>query len=154
MIVQGTAYWAKILGAPKWGYENQYKEWSIDVAIDSKTKKKLLAEGMSEAYVRNKGDEKGDFLTFKRRETKKDGEPAKPFQVIGPDKAPWPQNKLIGNGSTVNILVLFNEAKHGMKPALIKLQVVELKEYEGDDADDGFPAYDASGEEENWEVED
>lgn len=148
MIITGKAYWAKVLGSPQWGYKNQYKEWSIDIAIDDKTKQRLIAEGVSEDRFKNKDDDRGDFLTFKRREIKRDGEPAKPFFVVGPDKSPWPQDTMIGNGSKVNAKLILNESDDGLRPALLKLQIVDLVEY-GDGED--FPAYDEDGKEEKWD---
>lgn len=155
MIIQGKAYWAKVLGEPGWGYKNQYKEWSIDVTLDAKTMKKLIAEGVAKDKIKNKGDDRGNFLTFKRRETKKDGNPAKPFLVIGPDgKTPWPQTELIGNGSVVNAKLILNENEDGtMRPSLLKLQVVEHVPY-GDGED--FTDYTDGGEDgsETWDSDD
>lgn len=154
MIIQGQAYWAKVLGAAKPGYQNQYNEWSIDITVDAKTKKRLLAEGVDASKIKNKGDERGDFLTLKRRELKQDGSPAKPIAVVDHNKNPWPQNQLIGNGSTVNAMIALNEGANGIRPSLIKLQVVSLVEFEGSGDGEDFPAYDESGEEETWSTDD
>ena len=149
MIIQGIAYWAKVTGEPSWGYKNQYKEWSIDIALDDKTVKKLLAEGVAKDKIKNKGDDRGNFLTLKRRELRKDGEPAKRIPVVGPDgKTPWDQNVLIGNGSRVNVKLILNENDDGTtRPSILRLQVVEHVPY-GDGED--FTDYTDGEGNEDW----
>lgn len=153
MIIQGIAYWAKILGEPGWGYKNQYKEWSIDISLDDKTVKKLMAEGVAKDKIKNKGDDRGNFLTLKRRELRKDGEPAKRIPVVGPDgKTPWDQNVLIGNGSRVNVKLILNENDDGtVRPSILRLQVVEHVPY-GDGED--FTDYTDGEGNEDWSNDD
>jgi len=153
MVIRGKAFWAKVLGQPGWGYKKQHKEWSTDVAITPKDKERLLAEGMGKQYIKNKDDERGDFLTFRRRELKRDGTPGKPISVFDKRGQPWPQETLIGNGSAVNIKIALNgvDGQKELKPGLIKMQVVELVEFEGRDDDEDFPVYDDDGNEEKWD---
>lgn len=153
MIIQGIAYWAKILGEPGWGYKNQYKEWSIDISLDDKTVKKLMAEGVAKDKIKNKGDDRGNFLTLKRRELRKDGEPAKRIPVVGPDgKTPWDQNVLIGNGSRVNVKLILNENDDGTtRPSILRLQVVDHVPY-GDGED--FTDYTDGEGNEDWSNDD
>ena len=147
MVIQGTAHWAKVLGAPGWGYKKQHKEWSVDIAISEAVKKQLLAAGMTKSVIKNKGDDRGDFLTFKRREFKRDGSPGKPIAVFDREGEEWPQNKLIGNGSIVNAKIVLNEQDDGeVKPGLIKLQVWEHVEFEGREGDDEDLPIDTSDE--------
>ena len=65
-----------------------------------KTKKSAVAEGLS---IKNKGDDRGDFVTIKRKAKRKDGSPNKAPDIMDNMKRPL-QNTLIGNGSTVNVL--------------------------------------------------
>lgn len=150
MVIQGKAWYPKVLGAPAWGYKNQYKEWSTDVTLDEKTKARLLEAGMSAGVVKNKGDDRGDFITFKRRETRKDGTPGKPIEVVDKKGAPWNQKTLIGNGSVVNAKIILNEQNGETKPGLLKMQVVELVEYEGRGDDEDLPTYNDDGSVEDW----
>lgn len=151
MIINGTAYWAKVVGAPGWGYKKQHKEWSIDVAISEDTRKALLAAGVDGASIKNKGDEKGDFLTFRRRETKANGDPGKPIAIVDAKGNDWDGKTLIGNGTLIQVKLALNEqeGKKTFKPGLIKIRVVKLVEFEGraSDGDDDDFNYD-SGEEE------
>ena len=149
MIISGKSYWCKILGKPVTGEYGT--AWSFDLAIDADTKKRLLSAGMSPDYVKNKSDDRGDFITFKRNAVKTDGTNAKPYSVVGPDKTEWPQNKLIGNGSTLNVMVSLNETKYKgktkLKPSAVAVQVWELVPFEGK-GDGGFPTI--SGDNKGW----
>jgi hypothetical protein len=150
VIIRAKAYWAKVIGKPVKAYDpKDPPEWTIDLALDEDTKKKLLAEGMTESYIKNKGDDRGDFITFRRKSIKQDGNAAKPIEVVDDKRKPWDDRKL-GNGTVVNAMVVLNEipgpgGKLKNKPGLIKLQVVELVEYAGGERDE-FP----SSEDEEW----
>ena len=150
MVIQGKAYYAKVLGKPAWGYKNQHKEWSMDVALSPETKKALTDAGVTKSVFKNKDDDRGWFLTFRRRELKKDGTPGTPIKVVDKKGNDWPQNSLIGNGSVVNVMVALNEYEGEIKPGLIKVQVVEHVPYEGKGDDEDFPTYNDDGTEEKW----
>ncbi|CAN5950621.1 unnamed protein product [Sphagnum jensenii] len=124
----GKARWAKIVGEPGWGYENKFKEWSIDVYVDEATAKKLKTEGLG-SKLKDKGN--GVYITFKRKEKKVDGTPNQPIRVVDHKGEPWGTAK-IGNGSTVNVNFALNEYKPGQVNAnILSLQVWDLVPYEG-----------------------
>lgn len=151
MIINGIAHWAKVVGPAQPGYDKTQKEWSIDVAINEATKKVLQEAGIG-SKVKNKGDDRGDFITFKRKELRSDGTPAKPIEIKNSMGKPWDGKTLIGNGSEVNIKFLVNEVPYNgkvfKKPGILALQVVKLVEYEGGDRED-FPEYNEDGAE-DW----
>lgn len=150
-ILQGKAYYAKVVGKPKPGYDKTKLEWSIDVAITSDTRKRLIKEGVGN-YVKNKGDDRGDFISFKRSALKVDGSPAKAIQVVDSKNNPWDQSTFIGNGSVVNVMFALNEkATGGLKPGLIKLQVWEHVPYEPTGDREDFPT--AEDGSEDWSAE-
>jgi hypothetical protein len=62
MLIQGKAKWAKVIGDPVWGYENKFKEWSVDVYVDEATAEKLKSEGLGDK-LKDKGN--GLYITFK-----------------------------------------------------------------------------------------
>lgn len=149
MVIKGIAHWAKIVGKPSWGYQKQYKEWSIDVALNEATIKRLLDEGMDPKCIKNKRDDRGEFITFKRRELKNDGTPAKPIAIEDASGAEWDGKTLIGNGSEVLLKVVLNDIKDSKykRPGLIKVRVQTLVPYEGKENDDeDFDTF----EEESW----
>lgn len=152
MLIRGKAKWAKVLGAPVWGYENTFKEWSIDVEIDKETVAKLEAEGLGDR-IKDKGN--GPFIKFSRKELKSDGTPNKPIRIVDAKGEPWNGAK-IGNGSVVNVNFAINEYKKGKFSAnILALQVWDHVPYSGDNE---FPTKDDDGNEnaDDWasEVED
>jgi hypothetical protein len=145
VIVNGLIWWAKILGKPV--TDDYGTRWSFDLSLDEDNFKKLLDEGMSDRYLRQPVNPKTGkehisnsvYLTFDRNAVKKNGEPAKPFRVVGKTKdkdgnwVEWNQNKLIGNGSEVAVRVILNEKTWKkdtwLGPSALEIQVRELVEY-------------------------
>ncbi len=156
-MLQGKAYWAKVVGAPVKGYApTDPKEWTFDVALDDATVARLKAEGAAK-YIKqpkNNNDHGGQsYLRFKRRERTADGSEGKPYRIVDHAGKPWDGKTLIGNGSTINVKYALNEQTTGpnrgsMKPTAFAIQVVKLVDYEGGES---FPSYDDEGNEENWD---
>lgn len=148
MIIQGLAYYAKIVGDPHPAFDKNEREWSIDVTVDADTRVKLEAEGLG-PKIRNKGDERGDFISFKRKAVKIDGTPAKPLEIKDHNKKLWDDRK-IGNGSTVNVMFLINDTEYNKKkfrkPGILGVQVVSLVPYEEKEREE-FPEYNDAGTE-------
>lgn len=154
MIINGICFWAKVVGAAQPGYDKTKKEWSIDVSISKETKDVLVKEGLK-SKIKNKGDDRGDFISFKRKEVRNDGTLSKPIRIVDNAKREWDQTVLIGNGSEVNVSFMINDYEYngvaGKKPGLIAVQVVKLVPYEGGEYEE-FATYDENGTE-TWEVE-
>lgn len=151
-MLHGKIYYAKILGAPQKAYNPGELEWAFDVSIDEATKEKLLSENLPKTKIKNKGDERGDFIQFKRRSITMEGEPAKPYEVVDRKGQPWDQTTLIGNGSEVNVKYLINEwtfnKTKGFKANALAVQVWEHIPYKGREE---FPTDDDGNEQ--WETE-
>jgi hypothetical protein len=132
-IISGKAHWASLI-TPNTTFEPC---WSLDVSLDETNKKKAAADGL---VIKNKNDNRGDFVTIKRKVTKRDGSPRQAPEVIDAAKNPW-NGDLIGNGSVVNVKYQPYEytvrGKKGRSADLVKVQVVELVPY-GGGKDDGF----------------
>ena len=63
-VISGTAYWASIQ-SPNTKFEPH--RWSINVGnLDAENKAIAEKDGLT---VKNKGDEKGDFVTIERKTT-------------------------------------------------------------------------------------
>lgn len=137
-VVTGKAYWPK-LNKPVPNYNKDGDEWTVDVALDKAAVKQLKDYGLG-SKIKNKGNEQGDFITFKRATVKrsgpKKGEANQPIRVISQDgKTPWDPHKLIGNGSTVKVKFTLNETTNlrtkekGMRADPLAIQVFEHVEY-------------------------
>ena len=131
-VLSGKAYWASIAN------QNSTFEpvWSIDLALDEANKKKAIDSGLA---VKNKDDERGDFVTLKRKVTSKNGSQNNPPSLKDSQKRDI-KGTLIGNGSDVNVLYKTYEwsyaGKSGVGADLQAVQVINLIEYaEGEDFD-------------------
>jgi len=128
-IITGKCYWAKVQ-APDTVYEPQ---WSIDICVDDNNREAILKDGLT---IKNKGDERGDFIQIRQKVSRRDGTENNPPIILDAQKNPM--TKLIGNGSIVNVQYTPFEwsmnGKSGVSPLLKKVQVVNLVPY-GEDFD-------------------
>jgi hypothetical protein len=128
-VISGKAYWASVVN-PNTTFE---PVWSIDVSLDDKNKAIVEQDGLK---VKNKGDERGDFVTIKRKVEGKNGVNQPPV-VMDAHKRPLPEGVLVGNGSDVNVQYKPYEwtwkGNAGIGADLRKIQVVNLVPYEEED---------------------
>lgn len=158
--------WCKLLGEPRTNYNEDGKEWSVDFLLDDDQIKELESNGFSaDFYLKKK--ERGSselkvledgrkILTYRRPEKNADDKENKRVIVIDGEGMPWEQEKLIGNGSIVDIQYNVFElaAKRGNpkrgKLALIKMMVRELVPFESEGSDEGFDLPGETKVKEDW----
>ena len=130
-IISGDAYWAHVI-TPNTKF-NPDGEWSIEVCnLNAANKKIAQADGLT---IKNKDDERGDFVTLKQYARSKDGS-FRPMSVKDAERNPFPSNKRIGNGSKVNVSYYPKEYTvygGGVKGYLNGVQVVDLIEYNSEE---------------------
>lgn len=125
LIKNAKIAWAKIIGKPRPNKFNPEGEWSFDLSVTDELRKALKDHGMSNK-IKNNDDERGDYVTFRKKGVLKDGGEAKPIPVIDHHNNPW-DGRLIGNGSVVNVSLLFeeygdgNKKKFSVKPMAIQI---------------------------------
>lgn len=148
MLIRGKAKWAKVTGAPHFGYEDKFKEWSIDVYPEEESLERLIAEGLKDK-IKDKGN--GPYITFKRKELKADGSPNQPIRIVDhqgdvlQDKD-TPCKLKIGNGSIVNVNFAINDySKTQKNVAILSMQIWDLVKFEGGE----FPTKEAN-ESSDW----
>jgi len=133
MMINGKAFWAS-LQTPNTTFDPC---WQIDIALDKANKKIVEAAGLT---IKNKGDDRGDFVSVKRKVARKDGKENQAPVVIDDKLRPF--NDLIGNGSVVNVKInTFDwdfKGKTGVGADLVKVQVVEHVSYAGATDDEDF----------------
>lgn len=127
-VVSGTAYWASVI-VPNTRYDPD-GVWTIDVGnLDDLNKKKVQEEGLT---IKNKGDEKGDFVTIKRNVRNKKGGFNKAPSVMDSNKRMLTET-MIGNGSKVNVGYVPFDWNFGGNPGvsgdLRTVQVTDLVPY-------------------------
>jgi len=139
-VISGTAYWASVI-TPNTKFDAD-GVWTIDVGnLDDLNKKKAQKDGLT---VKNKGDEKEDFVTIKRKVRNAKGNLNRQPNVVDANKR-LVTDTMIGNGSKVNVLYEPFEwnfgGKTGVSADLRAVQVTELVPYstEEDDAFDVVP---------------
>jgi len=108
--------------------------WSIQVEVNDDNRSAI--EG-AKLNISNKEDDRGDFVTIKRKVLRKDGTQRQPPIVKDSQNNLW-DGKLIANGSTVNVKAIPFEwtyaGKSGVSADLAAVQVVDFIEYnEGGD---------------------
>jgi|TARA_R100000656_G_scaffold61366_1_gene47381 hypothetical protein len=132
-VISGQAYWAHVI-APNTKF-NPDGEWSIEICnLNAKNKKVAEADGLT---IKNKGDERGDFVTLKQYARSKDGS-FRPMTVKDSERNVFPSSKRIGNGSSVNASYFpkpYTQYGGGVKGYLNAVQVVDLVEYNVDEFD-------------------
>ena len=139
-VISGTAYWASVI-TPNTKFDAD-GVWTIDVGnLDDLNKKKAQKDGLT---VKNKGDEKEDFVTIMRKVRNAKGSLNRQPNVVDANKR-LITDTMIGNGSKVNVLYEPFEwnfgGKTGVSADLRAVQVTELVPYstEEDDAFDVVP---------------
>jgi len=142
-VLSGKAHWASVAN-PNTTFE---PVWSVDLAIEGDELNKARQMGLA---IKNKGDDRGDFVTIKRKVNRRDGTQNQAPALVDANKNPM-SGTLIGNGSDINVLFKTYEweyaGKTGMGAELQKVQVTKLVPYSdgSDDFDvvpDGYSAVD------------
>ena len=135
-VITGKAYWASIT-SPNTTFDAD-GVWTLDVCnLDKKNIEMVKADGLT---IKNKGDDRGDFVTIKRKVKRKDGnENAAPI-VVDAQKRPLALDILIGNGSLVNVLYSTYDwefkGRKGTSADLKSVQVTDLVPYESGPKED------------------
>ena len=103
--------------------------WSIQVEVNDDNRATIEAANLP---IANKGDERGDFVTIKRKVMRKDGTERQAPIVKDSQNNLW-DGKKIANGSVVNVKAIpydWNYAgKSGVSADLAAVQVVDFIEY-------------------------
>lgn len=133
-VIRGVAHWAKILGDPVPNYGGDGREWTIDLTPDADGLA-LLKELGVDKRLKNKDDERKDFIQFRQKEKRLDGSFNKPINVTDSRENPWPRDRLIGNGTVVDLKFEFKDYGVGKQPGLYPqaVRVLEYKEYKPKD---------------------
>jgi hypothetical protein len=101
-VIRGTLNWAKVLGAPLMNEYAKERQWSVDVSPDAAGMTELRRLKLSDK-IKNKGDARGNFISFRQSEFKKNGELNDLITITDAQGNPWPANKKIGNGSVGDV---------------------------------------------------
>jgi hypothetical protein len=110
--------------------------WSIQVEVNDDNREVVESSGLP---ITNKGDERGDFVTIKRKVVRKDGTQRNAPLVMDSQNNRWNNDKKIANGSTVNVKAIPYKwdyaGKSGVSADLAAVQIVDFIEYTGSNQD-------------------
>lgn len=103
--IEGKVKWFKVLGEPRENkFKNNEREWSFQIAVTSKDK--LLFRQYKVKKPIKFDEEIGDYVNLSYPEYDKKSKRANPkIIVVDAEGNEWPQDKWIGNGSTVSATV-------------------------------------------------
>lgn len=136
-VLSGKAYWTSI-SSPNTTYE---PVWSVDLSLTGDQLAKAKKMGLP---IKNKQDDRGDFVKIKRKVKRRDGSDNKQPSLKDAQKRDM-LGTLVGNGSDVNVAFKTYDWEYagqkGIGTDLMAVQVVNLIPYGGseDDAFDVVP---------------
>lgn len=139
VVLRGKASFAKILGKPVLNYSKDGFEWKMDLVLTPAGAKELKLLGIADRVKRKDTYLEGaPHISFKQPELRRDETKNAPINVLDILNKPWDQNKLIGNGSDVEVkfAVVDNGAgkKHGVY--IRSVRVLKLVPYVPQQFDD------------------
>ena len=135
VFIRGPIYWPKVLGAPVPNYNKDGNEWAFDLSLtkDGLTQAKAVKVQKKPALnIKNRDDERGDFLSFRQRELRADGEPNNPIRVIDSAGNKWPDDVKIGNGTIADVKFEVRDFGVGKFPGIYPraIRIIEHVPYE------------------------
>ena len=147
-VISGKAYWASIPS------QNTTFDpdgvWTVDVGnLNKEAIEQLKTDGLT---VKNKGDDRGDFVTIKRKVRRKDGQMNRTPDLVDSNKRQM-VGTMIGNGSEVNVLYSTYDwefkGRKGTSADLKSVQVTDLIPYNAEEGEsfevvDGYKAENAT----------
>lgn len=145
-FLSGKLYWAKVLGEPRPNYSGDAREWTFEFEPDEdgleKIKKHKLTDRLKDKY-----EDRGKYLTLKKSEFNKDGNPNPPIRIYDSGDNEWDRQTLIGNGSTADVKLDIRDYGVGKKKGVypVAIRVTDLVPYQSsefggmDKGEDGVP---------------
>ena len=126
-IIEGTAYWAS-LTRPNEKFEPM---WRLDLAVDDKTAEDLKGQGITVGETVIDEQTISNIVRFKRKVSKANGDKNTQPTLVDANKEPL--DKIVGNGSKVNVMYKsypWNfKGKTGIGLDLQAVKVLDLVEY-------------------------
>ena len=142
-FLRGPVYWAKVIGEPRPNYNGDAREWAFEFEPNEEGIG-ILKENALLDRLKNKYEDRGKYLTLKRSELNKEGEPNKPIRILDSSNNEW-DGSLLGNGTVVDVKLDIRDYGPGKKKGIypVAIRVVDHVEYQSNEfppmaEDDGF----------------
>ena len=135
VTLRGKVMYAKVLGDPVPNFNKDGREWKLDFIPNDQKSAKADLKGLGVAdrlRIKDGYADNQPYMSFKQSEFKANGDPNARIEVkdiLGKD---WEQDKLIGNGSVVDMRFVVIDYGPGKKPGCYprSLRVLDLVPYE------------------------
>ena len=129
VFLSGKLYWAKVIGTPRPNYAGDAREWTFEFEPDEAGLKKLKELKLADR-LKDKYEDRGKYITLKKSELSKDGNPNTPIRIYDKDNNDW-EGALIGNGTSADVKLDVRDYGVGKKKGVypVAIRVKELVEY-------------------------
>jgi hypothetical protein len=142
--ITGKTRWFGFLNEPRDKYGKPGKEWSTHISTDKETRTAFRDnkvknhikddEDFTDKQITEKfgGTRLGKYTTIRRDATDKEGNPLAAIKVVDALGEPWPQDKWVGNGSTIKAVCSltpfgpFKDKETGVEVSGSKLTVQKI----------------------------
>jgi hypothetical protein len=136
-VIKGKAYWASVREPSK-----ESGKYQLDLSIDENTAKLLSSKGVKVRTEATSGspngknvgtkNDRGTYVTLKANAETKDGKKRPAPLIVDAKKNPLAKDRLIGNGSIVNVTTAaFDWEFKGKKGTSLNLAVIQVLELVG-----------------------
>lgn len=132
--MRGPVYWAKVIGDPRPNYNGDAREWTFEFEPDENGLA-ILKEHKLLDRLKNKYEDRGKYLTLKKSELNKEGEPNRPIRIVDRDGQTEWDGRLLGNGTVVDVKIDIRDYGPGKKKGVypVAIRVVDLVEYQSNE---------------------
>ena len=129
-FLTGKIYWAKVF-APVPNYGGDAREWTFEFEPDEAGLAILKGHKLTDR-LKDKYEDRGKFLTLRKRELDREGNENKPIRIYDNKDQAWNPDTKIGNGSIVDVKLDIRDYGPGKKKGVypIAIRVRELVEYQ------------------------
>lgn len=134
VYLRGKLFWFKALGDPVPNYGKDGYEWPFDLSLDADGVKQ--AKALKVLNVKDKDDDRGQFLSFKQKV--REGEGARPvdqqrIRVLDAAGKPWNPETKVGNGTVADVKFEIRDYGKGKYPGIYPraVRILDLVEFNG-----------------------
>lgn len=114
VFASGKIYWAKVF-TPVNNYEGTAKEWTFEFEPEDVS---FLKEAKLLDRLKDRHEGRPDYIVLRKPELNADGEKNDPIRIYDEDNKPWDSDKLIGNGSKVDVKLRIIDWGKGKKKSI------------------------------------
>ena len=130
VFVRGKLYWAKIIGDPRPNYGGDAREWTFEFEPDEEGLATFKENKITDR-LKDKYEDRGKYITLRKPEFNKEGEPNRPIRVLKQDGTTEWGTDLLGNGTVADVKLDIRDYGPGKKLGIypVAIRIVDHVEY-------------------------